>query len=601
MGTRFTRSEVPVEMTWNLADLFPSVEAWETALAEVAEQASTVTAYKGRLGEGASALLDCLSAHEALQMRIVRVATYASLRANEDGTNPLNQANSMRLGATISQVREALSFMDSEILALPDGTVERYLAEEPSLQAFGRFLDDLLAYKPHMLSEETERALAALGEVFGAPHTIYQRSKLSDMQFAPIEDPESGDMLPVSFALYEDQYELTANTEIRHKAYDSFVNTLRQYQHGIAATYATEVKKQVVQARLRKYESVTHMLLQPQHVTIEMYNNQLDIIQNELAVHMRKFAQLKQRLLGLPQMRHCDLKVPIDGGFNPATTFAEASNVILEALSILGPEYTAIIETALAERWVDLADNVGKATGAFCSSPYGVHPYILMTWTDNMRGAFILAHELGHAGHFGLANRYQRIMNTRPSTYFIEAPSTMNELILGQHILDKSEDPQMRRWVITQFLNTYYHNFVTHLLEGELQRRVYSLAEAGKPITANVLCEQKGELLRNFWGDTVEIDEGATLTWMRQPHYYMGLYPYTYSAGLTASTAIAQLIREEGQPAVDRWLDVLKAGGTLEPLELMKMAGVDMTTPDPIRKAVAYVGSLVDELVQSFA
>ena len=331
-----------------------------------------------------------------------------------------------------------------------------------------------------------------------------------------------------------------------------------------------------------------------------MYNNQLDIIFKELAPHMRRLTNLRKKVLGLDKMLFCDLKAPLDPDFNPSTTYEEASKVILEAVKVMGPEYSEIIETGFKERWVDLADNVGKSTGAFCSSPYGAHPYVLITWQDNMRGAFTLAHEFGHAGHFYLANKNQRVMNVRPSLYFIEAPSTMNEMLLGQHLLANTSDKQMRRWVILQLLGTYYHNFVTHLLEGEYQRRVYSLAEAGQALTAKTLTEVTGNVLSEFWGDTVEIDEGASLTWMRQPHYYMGLYSYTYSAGLTASTAVAQLIQEEGQPAVDRWLDVLKAGGTKTPLELLNHAGVDMSKPDPIRKAIAYVGSLVDELEKSY-
>lgn len=342
------------------------------------------------------------------------------------------------------------------------------------------------------------------------------------------------------------------------------------------------------------------MLLEPQQVTLEMYNNQIDIIFKELAPHMRRFAELKKKALGLDVMKFCDLKAPLDPDFNPETTYQEASQLILESLKVMGPEYSEMIEKGFNERWVDLADNIGKSTGAFCSSPYGAHPYILVTWQDNMRGCFTLAHEFGHAGHFYLANKHQRIMNVRPSLYFIEAPSTMNELLLGQYLLANNEDKEMRRWVVLQLLGTYYHNFVTHLLEAEYQRRVYALAEGGKALTANTLSEVTRAVLSEFWGDTVEIDEGASLTWMRQPHYYMGLYPYTYSAGLTASTAVAQLIQEQGQPVVDRWLEVLRAGGTMKPLELLKHAGVDMSTPEPVRKAVAYVGSLIDELEKSY-
>jgi len=594
-----TRADVAVEETWNLADLFPSDDAWEAEFKAVSEAIPTVTRFRGHLGDGAKVLLECLEAQEALQLRMTRVGTYISLRASEDGTNPVNQANSARLASMAAKMGAELSFVRSELLALADGTIERYLDSEPGLAVFRRMLEDLLEFKPHMLSAETEQALAALAEVHGAPYNVYQRGKSSDMRFDSIQSA-AGEELPMSFALYEDRYEFTPDADIRRKANRSFVKTLEMYKNTFAAAYSAEVKKQVAMARLRRYDSVTHMLLQPQHVTEEMYNNVLDIIQAELAPHMRRLAKLKQRTLGLDRMLHCDLKVPLDPDYTPQTTFAEASEVILSALSILGPEYVEIVRRALTERWVDRPENVGKSTGAFCSSPYGVHSYILITWTDTMRGAFVLAHELGHAGHFMLAQRNQRLVNTRPSMYFTESPSTMNEMLLGRHLLSQPTEPRMRRWIIAQLLGTYYHNYVTHLLEGELQRRVYALAEAGKPITAKVLTEQKGEVLEKFWGDAVEIDDGARLTWMRQPHYYMGLYPYTYAAGLTASTAVSQLIFEQGQPAVDRWLQALKAGGTLRPLELMQLAGVDMSKPEPIKQAVAYVGSLIDELEKSF-
>ena len=596
---RLTRAEVPVDMTWNLADLFSSAEAWEAELAAVVRDLPNVAQYQGRFHEGAVVLLACLNAQEALLERVMRVLTYASLHTAEDGASPVNQANSGRAAAMQATVGAALSFIDSEILSLPAGTVERYWQEEPGFDSLRKNLIELLETKPHKLSPETERAFASLGEVFGAPYTIYQRGKSSDMRFAPITGAD-GSELPMSFALYEDDYEASPDTDLRRKAYASFAATLEQYKNTFAAAYATEVKKQVALSRLRNYESTTHMLLRPQQVTTEMYHNLLDIIQTELAPHMRRLARLKQRVMGLDGMLHCDLKAPLDPDFSPRITYEEASASVLDALSVLGPEYSAIIKRALTERWVDLADNAGKSTGAFCASPYGSHSFILITWTDTMRSAFVLAHELGHAGHFNLANRYQRMANTRPSMYFVEAPSTMNERLLAQHILKNSTDPRMRRWVITQSLGTYYHNFVTHLLEGVLQRRVYALVEDGQPITAATLSEQEGEVLAGFWGDAVEIDEGAKLTWMRQPHYYMGLYPYTYSAGLTASTAVAQLIDKEGQQAIDRWLQALKAGGTMRPLELMKTAGVDMSSPEPIRSAVAYVGSLVDELERTF-
>lgn len=598
---RLVRSEVPVESTWNLQDLFVSEEAWESALEEIQTDISKFAAFKGTLHKDEKALLECLTAQEQLTMKLVKARTYASLKQSADGTDPVNQANTAKVAAISTNAMASLSFISSEILAFEDGTIEKFLQTDPELESFRTGLMDLLETKKHKLSPETEEVLAALGEVHASPYKVYEMAKLADMEFSSIED-EQGSELPVSFALFESRYEFSPDTDVRRKAYESFVSTLKQYKNTIAAAYSTEVKKQVTLSRLRNYESVTHMLLEPQQVTLEMYNNQIDIIYKELAPHMRRFAQLKQKVLGLDKMMFCDLKAPFEPDFDPRITYEEASKVITESLKIMGPDYTEMVEKGFKERWVDLADNIGKSTGAFCSSPYGSHPYILITWADNMRGCFTLAHEFGHAGHFYLANQNQRIMNVRPSMYFIEAPSTMNEMLLAQHLLNENkDDQQMRRWVILQLLGTYYHNFVTHLLEAEFQRRVYAHAEAGKALTAKTLTELKADVLTGFWGDTVEIDEGASLTWMRQPHYYMGLYPYTYSAGLTASTAVAQLIQEEGQPAVDRWLEVLRAGGTMKPLELLKHAGIDMSTPEPVRKAVTYVGSLIDELESSYS
>ncbi|ALC80242.1 MULTISPECIES: oligoendopeptidase F [Bacillus] len=596
---RFVRSEVPEELTWNLNDLYPSIEAWEEDLKAIESAISVVSKYKGTFHEGSKRLYECLIEEENLYLSFVKAATYASLLQSGDSTDPVNQANASRIASISAKVNAGLSFIKTEILSLPDGTIEAYIKDEEGLEPFRKTLEEILEQKPYTLSAETEEALAALGEVHSAPYKVYQTAKLADMQFAPITD-DDGNELSNSFALYEGRYEFSPDTKVRRKAYDSFVQTLEQYKNTFAAAYETEVKKQVTTSRLRSYDSVIQMLLHPQKVTIDMYNNQLDVIYKELAPHMRRFAQLKKRVLGLDEMKFCDLKVPLDHDFSPKTSFEEASEVILEALQVMGPEYADVMKTALTERWVDQADNVGKSTGAFCSSPYGVHPYILITWTNSMRDAFTLAHELGHAGHFYFANKHQRFMNTRPSLYFIESPSTMNEMLLAQHLFAKTDDKKMKRWVINQLMGTYYHNFVTHLLEGVYQREVYNLAEEGTPLTAVTLSKVKGDVLKEFWGDAVALDEGASLTWMRQPHYYMGLYPYTYSAGLTASTLVSQKIKEEGQPVVDKWIDVLKAGGTKKPNDLLKHAGVDMSTPEPIKQAVAYVGSLVDELEELY-
>lgn len=599
MAKRLSRSEVPEELTWNLADLFPNDSAWESELKGVAAEIGTITQYRGRFSEGSSVLLECFESLEALYKRVFRVGSYASLKLSADGTSSDNQVMAGRVAALGARMSSETSFVQTELLSLPDGTVEKYLEEEPGLKEFRRMIEKALELKPHTLNPETEKVLAALGEVLDAAYTIYQRSKAADMSFEPVADKD-GNQLPMSFAGYENRYERSADIVLRRNAFASFTKGLKAYQNTYGATWGTEVKKNVVLARLKGYPSAIHMLLKEQEVSIDVYNNLHDIILTDLAPHMRRYARLRKQVLGLDKMLYCDIEAPLDPDFSPPTTFEQASRVILDGLSVLGPEYIEIIDTGLKNRWIDLADNIGKSTGAFCSTVPGVHPYILITWTDSMRNALTLSHELGHAGHGELTLRNQRLANAEPSMFFVEAPSTINELLVGNHILSQSRDVRMRRWVIMQFLTTYHHNFVRHLIEGELQRRIYALAEKGQPITATTLSQVQGDILEEFWGEEVEVDDGARLTWMRQPHYYMGLYPYTYSAGLTIGTAVAKAIQVEGRPAVDRWLKVLKAGGSKNPMELAEMAGLDMTKPEPIRTAVDYVGSLVDEVVNSF-
>ncbi|MDP2871199.1 MAG: oligoendopeptidase F, partial [Bacillota bacterium] len=511
-----------------------------------------------------------------------------------------------RVWALGAKIEAETSFIRSEALALPEGTLEGYLGSEPGLAPFRPTVQRMIEEKPHVLSPETEVALASLGEVLAAPAMIYGRGKSSDMTFEPVADRD-GNRLPVSFAVYEGRYEKSADTVLRRGAYTSFTRGLEAYKNTFAATWATEVKRNVVTARLRGYESAIDMILAGQGVSRGVYANLHDIILAELAPHMRRYVELRKRVLGLDKILYCDIEAPLDPEYSPETTYEAASRIIREGLSVLGEEYTAIIAEGLRSRWIDLADNVGKSTGAFCNPVYGVHPYILITWTGSMRDALVLAHELGHAGHGVMSQRYQPLANSLdaskpldPVVAFVEAPSTINELLVGQHILDRGTDKRMRRWVIMQLLATYHHNFVRHLIEGELQRRTYALSEQGRPLTEAVLSKVQGDILEEFWGGVVKIDDGARLTWMRQPHYYMGLYPYTYSAGLTVGTALAQAIREQGAPVVDRWLSVLKAGVSKKPLELALMAGVDMTRPEPIRRAVGFVGRLVDEVVESF-
>ncbi|MDE7258029.1 MAG: oligoendopeptidase F, partial [Lachnospiraceae bacterium] len=299
----------------------------------------------------------------------------------------------------------------------------------------------------------------------------------------------------------------------------------------------------------------------------------------------------------LDRMTFADLKIAVDPEYDPKVTIEESKDYIEKSLSILGDDYVEMIREAYRDRWVDFAQNQGKSTGGFCSSPYGVNSFILLSWNDRMSDVFTLAHELGHAGHFKACNKKQSIFDTDVSTYFVEAPSTMNELLMAHYLLKNNPDPRFRRWVLSCMIsNTYYHNFVTHLLEADYQRKVYQIVDNGGSVNAPVLSRLMKETLQNFWGEDVEISDDAALTWMRQPHYYMGLYSYTYSAGLTVATQVCKRIEQEGAPAVDDWKKVLASGSTLDPVGLAKLAGIDITTDAPLLDTIAYIGEIIDEI-----
>lgn len=587
------RSAVPVEETWNLKDLFVSESAYNEALEKLQKDALVVAEkFKGTI-KTAEDVIAAVKADENLTLQFTTLGTYANLAVSVDQTNDEAQMRDSEFGSIAARVGSQLSFMTSELLDLPEEILEQAMEQS---EEYSHYLKELLRTKQYRLHPEAEKALAALSSTFSAPYGLYNTTKMLDIDFG--EFIVDGEAYPLSYVSFEGGWEAEPDTKKRRAAFEAFSNKLRDYQHTTAKTYDSHLQIEKATSDLRGYDSVTDYLLFDQEVDRSMYNRQIDLITEELAPHMRKYANLLKDVYGLDKMTFADLKVPLDPTYEPTITIEESKKYINDSLSIMGDDYLDMVKRSYDERWTDFSQNKGKSTGAFCASPYGTHPYILISWTGSMEDVFVLAHELGHAGHFYNAHNHQNVFNSRPSTYFVEAPSTMNEMLVANHLLSNSEDLEFKRWVISSIISrTYYHNFVTHLLEAAYQRKVYERIDKGGSVNAAILSDLKRGVLQEFWGDTVEINEGAELTWMRQPHYYMGLYPYTYSAGLTISTEMSKRVLNEGQPAVDEWLKVLQAGGTQAPAELAKMAGVDITTDAPLRNTIAYIGELVDQLV----
>lgn len=588
------RKDVDELLTWDLSAIFKTEEEFNNAVKQIEIlSAEIIEKYKGNLNSP-SIINECLSKMQKVTELMNLTGSYASLSVSVDQTNYEDQERYMKLMNILTELQSNLSFVESEIIEVDEKIIEEAMNTSKENR---NYLKSLKRSKPHTLHPEVEKALAALSEALDSPYSIYNRAKLADMDFGTFT--VDGEEYPLSFVLFENHYEFESNTKVRRAAFEAFSRKLKEYENTIATVYGVQVQKEKTLANLRGFESVLDSLLFSQEVDRELYNRQIDIIMEELAPHMRKFVKLLQKIHNIDHMTFADLKLAVDPDYEPEISVEESKKYVEEALSVLGEDYLEMVKKAYKERWIDFVENKGKSTGAFCSSPYGSHPFILISWSERMREVFVLAHELGHAGHFTLAHENQNIFDSRPSLYFIEAPSTMNEMLMANYLMKINDDLRFKRWVLSSMISrTYYHNFVTHLLEAAYQREVYRIIDKGGSVQASTLNKIKKEVLQKFWGDTVEIVEGSELTWMRQPHYYMGLYPYTYSAGLTVATEVSKRILAEGKPAIEDWREVLKAGGTKTPVELAKMAGVDITTEKPLRDTIQHIGNIIDEIIK---
>lgn len=585
------REEVPVRETWDLKDLFTSDQAFYQTLEQVVQMSLDFNHTYYQKLNNIETIEKALDEYERILIEIDRLYNYPELRLSVDTSNEEAQKVNAKLNTTSGKLAGLLSFVDSEILELSDDKI----SELRSRTKYPHFIKQLQDRKPYQLSADVEKVLATLTPTLRSPFELYGTTKSLDINFESFD--YEGVTYPLDYATFENEYEDHPSPEFRRKSFRAFSDALRQYQHTTAATYNMQVQQEKIEADLRGYDSVIDYLLQDQEVTKDMFDRQIDVIMSDLAPVMQKYAKIIQRVHNLDKMRFEDLKISIDPNFEPEISIEKSKKYIYGALNVLGDDYVKMLEFAYDYRWIDFAQNKGKDTGAYCASPYATHSYVFISWTGKMAETFVLAHELGHAGHFTLAQKHQNLLESEASMYFVEAPSTMNEMLMANYLFNSSNDPRFKRWVIGSILSrTYYHNMVTHLLEAAYQREVYRRVDNGESLTAPLLNEIMSNTYKAFFGDTVEMTDGVELTWMRQPHYYMGLYSYTYSAGLTIGTVVSQCIKNEGQPAVDRWLKTLQAGGSQSPIELAQIAGVDITTDAPLKETINYISNLVDEL-----
>ena len=585
------RKDVPVNETWDMSLLFPTQEAFIEALEQMYKKVDAFAKeYKGKL-TSSSLLTNALRDLNVIDAELSPLIHYGTLPITVDAGDEQAAINESKIYELFETVGAKLAFVDLEIGQIDPSIVAESLESYPEAKPF---IAKIMRFKDHQLDQTSESLLASLHSNLFSFSQSYDATKFQDLTFESFE--VDGVVYPNSYVLFENEYEFHANTDIRHKAWESFHKTLAKYQHGTANNYINQVKLEKKIATLRGFDSVIDYLLSDQQVTREAFDRQLDVIMSEFAPVMRRYGKLIQEKYALPTLSIKDVKLSLSDD-QKKISIEDAKTMLTDAFQLLGDDYVAMINRAFDDRWIDFPKNTGKSTGGFCASVYDGPSYILLSWTNLMSEVLVLAHELGHAGHFQNAYKHNDAIVPEASLYFIEAPSTCNEVVMCQYLLSKTDDKAVQKGLISEFISrTYFHNMVTHLLEAYFQREVYTRVDQKEHLNAAKLNQIFKETLEKFWGPEVEISSGAELTWMRQPHYYMGLYSYTYSAGLTIGTQVGLKLLKDPDKYAKAWLEILSKNGSLDPISLAKGVDVDMTNDLALKSTIAYVNSLIDQL-----
>ena len=585
------RHEVNINETWAIEELFENDEVFLDSLDELKGLSDDFT-NKYKSLNSADQIYEALEAYGDIRALTDRLATFASITTEVDTTDGKVMKRFANFVNEMSKIDANLSFFESMLAKTDTNLLEEAKKNHPE---YKYYLERVIENSKYLLSDQTEKVLANLVPTFDAPYKSYADIRYGDMAFEDFT--YEGEKIILNHNTFEEFLEADPRDDLRRESFARYHDVLRKYQNSDASVYVTHVENEKRLADIRGYETVFDYLLSRQDIDKEIYENHIDTIMEELAPHMRKYAKIIQKIYGLDEMTYADLKLSIDPEYEPEVSIDQARDYIIEGLSNLGEEYVEVLNRAFDERWIDYAQNIGKRTGAFAAGPYGSHPFIMTTYNNKMSQVMTLAHELGHAGQFYYSNGSQNALNNDMSMYFVEAPSTANEITMERFLLNKAKDDREKLWILSTMISkTYYHNFVTHFIEAAFQREVYRKVEAGENLSTDDLSQLFTETLEEFWGDSVKLIDGAELTWMRQPHYYMGLYPYTYSAGLTVGTIISDKIVNGDDKDRKNWIEVLKLGGSVSPIDLAHAAGVDMTTTKPISETIEFIGSLIDQI-----
>lgn len=577
------RNEVPTELTWKLEDIFETDRAWEQEFEEVAELAAKSGSYQGKLQAGADALYEVLTYKDEVSRRLRKLYTYSHMRYDQDTTNSTYQAMDSRAKSLLAKVSTGLSFLTPEILSLDEDTLNRFTEEHEGLKLYKQALEELNAVRPHVLPAEQEALLAQMSEVANSSSETFGMLNNADLEFPEIEN-EDGEKIQITHGNYSRFLE-SPDRRVREDAFKAVYATYGKFRNTFASTLAGNVKRDTVNARIRKYDSARQAALSDDHIPETVYDNLVETVNNNLHL-LHRYAALRKEVLGLDKVHMWDMYTPLVKEVKMEIPYEKATEIMLKGLGALGEEYVGIVKKGLDSRWVDVQENKGKRSGAYSSGAYGTNPYILMNWQDNVNNLMTLAHEFGHSVHSYYTRAEQPYIYGDYSIFVAEVASTTNEALLNDYMVKTTEDDQERIYLLNQWLDGFRGTVFRQTMFAEFEHLIHKMDQSGEALTADRLTEVYYDLNKKYFGEDVAVDEEIGLEWARIPHFYYNYYVFQYATGFSAATALSKGILEEGQPAVDRFInEFLKAGSSDYPIEVLKKAGVDMTSTEPVEEA----------------
>lgn len=587
------RNEIPVEDTWNLSDIFTDDQAWSAENEALKADVSRFAPYQGHLGDDAATLLGYFRLDDEISVRLEKLYGYANCKSDQDTSNSVYQDMKGKALATCVAFSSADAFSSAEIMAIPDETLERFYREEPALEEYHRSLERIRRQKEHILSPAEERLLAAAGEMADTPDSISGIFHNADMKYPDVTDGQGA-----SHPLTDTGFTLLLQSKdrvLRENTFAAYYRALGQFQNTNAALLDAQFRQLRFFAAARKYPNTLSAALFTTEVPEAVYDNLIEAVHQNLD-KMYDYVALRKKILGVDELHMYDIYTPLVPDADVKIDFAEAKETVLEALSVLGQDYTDLLREGFSHRWIDVYPNEGKRSGAYSSGNSWPHPYVLLNQKDTLDSMFTLAHEMGHALHSYHSCKHQPVSTSGYVIFVAEVASTCNEVLLMRHLLKKTTDPKKRAYLLNYFLDQFRTTVYRQTMFAEFEREMGRMSESGMTLTADALNEKYLELNKLYYGPDMVSDPQIALEWTRIPHFYYNYYVFQYATGFSAAVAIANRILTEGDKAVQDYKKFLCGGCSTDPISLLKLAGVDMSTPDPVNSALQLFGELIEEM-----